>query len=120
MWARRGGGFAGAEVAGCGCAFGIYGWGLAWGCGGADQVGFGGNFASGDFADYGVGSFSGSVERACFDFGDFFGSGGCSADAAFDYLGSFGGMHLGGGEYFDDFCDSGCGVEYCISFVEFE
>jgi hypothetical protein len=93
---------------------------LAWGCGGADQVGFGGNFTGGDFVDYGFGSFSGAVECAGFDFGDIFGSGGCSADASFDHLGSFGRMHLGGGEYFDDFCDSGCGVEHCVSFMEFE
>ena len=42
------------------------------------------------------------------------------ADAASVDLGDFGGMHLGGGEYADDFCDSRCGVEHCVSAVEFE
>ena len=116
----RWGGFARAEVAGCRGAFGLYGGGLARGCGGAYEIGVGGNFAGSDFADYGDGSFSGAVERACFDPGDFFDSGGCAAGASFDYLGGSGWMHLGGGEYVDDFCDSRCGIEHCLSFVEFE
>ena len=86
----------------------------------AKGIDVGRNFAGGDLAHYGGGSFLGAVECAGFDFGNFFDSGGCAADAPFDYLGGLGGMHLGGGEYFDDFCDSGCGVEHCVSFVEFK
>jgi len=114
------GGFAGTEAAGCWLAIGIYCWGLVGGCGSAYEVGVGGDFAGGNFFDYGGGSFLGAVERAGFDFGDVFDSGGRATGASFDYLGDFGGMYLGGGEYSDDFCDSRCGVEYCVSVVEFE
>jgi len=93
---------------------------LVGGGGGADQVGDGWDFAGGDFADYGAGGFSGTVECASADFGDFFDSSGCAADAAFADLGGAGGMHLGGGEYADDFRDSRCGTEHCVSVVEFQ
>ena len=112
--------FAREEFAGGGAGVGVYGGGLVGGGGGADKAGDGGNFAGGDFADHGDWSFSGAVECACADFGDVVDSGGCEADATPFDLGNFGGMHLGGGEYADDFCDSRCGVEHCVSIVEFE
>ena len=120
-WALRDDGFfTSEEFAGGGVGVGVYGGGLVGGGGGADEVGDGGDLAGGDFADYGDRGFSGAVERAGADFGDVVDSGGCRADAASFDLGDLGGMHLGGGEYADDFCDSRCGIEHRVSVVEFE
>src|SRR5579871_1691424 len=112
--------FAGEGAADGGAFVGAYGGGLVGGGGGADKVGDGGDFAGGDFADYGDWGFSGAMECTCTDSGDVVDSGGCRADSAFVDLGDFGRVHLGGGEYADDFCDSGCRAEHCVSAMEFE
>ena len=112
--------FAGAEVAVAWDLIGIYRGGVA-GCGGsADEACHRGHFTDGDFADYGDRRVFGAVECAGVDSGHVFGEGGCAAGPPSGGLGDSGWVPLGCREYDDDFCDSRCGVEHRISFVEFE
>src|SRR5207253_2440143 len=107
------------DFAACaGCDLRADGWGLAGGGGGSDQAGEYRDVAVCGVAVHGRGGVYGAVDVSYAAEGHQLCLRGFDGEEAPDCVGAAGGGAVGGGEYSDGVCDTGCGAGGGVSDVE--